>query len=101
MKHLFSGKSKFRTVENDTAFTRFGSLQQYLRKSKPRNKISEEVHKIIRPKNASLATAHSLCKIHTDFVHPPRYRPIIDTTCSTHYYAGQYLSEIFGTTHYQ
>ena len=32
VKHLFSDKSKFRKVENDSTFTRLDSLQQYLRK---------------------------------------------------------------------
>ena len=34
VKHLFSEKSKFRTVENDPTFTRLDSLQQYLWKLK-------------------------------------------------------------------
>ena len=95
VKHLFSDKSKLRIVENDPTFTRVDSLQQYLRKLKTRNEISEEGYKRIRSKNARLARAHGTPKIYKDFVHLPKFRPIIDTTGSTHYHVGQYLSETF------
>ena len=95
VKHLFSDKSKFRIVENDPTFTRLDSLQQYVRKLKTRNEISEEVRKRICPKNARLASAHGAPKIHKDFVHLPKFRPIIDIAGSTYYHVRQYLSEIF------
>ena len=52
------------------------------------------MYKKIRPKNARLAKAHGTPKIHKDFVHFPKFRPILDTTGSTHYRVGQCLSEI-------
>ena len=58
VKHLFSDKSKFQIVENDPTFTRLDSLQQYVRKLKTRNEISEEVYKRICPENARLAMVH-------------------------------------------
>ena len=58
VKHLFSDKSKFRIVENDPTFTRLDSLQQYVRKLKTHNEISEEVYKRICPENARLAMVH-------------------------------------------
>ena len=48
-----------------------------------------------RPKNARLARAHETPKIHKDFVHLPKFRPIINTTGLAHYHVGQCLSEIF------
>ena len=94
VKHFFSEKSKFRIIENDSTFTRLDSLQQYLRKLKTHNEISEEVCKRIRRKNARLAKAHGTPKIHKAFVHLPNFRPIIDTAGSTHYHIGQYLTKI-------
>ena len=55
----------------------------------------EEAYKRIRTKNVSLARSHVLSKIHQDFVYLPKLRPFIDTTSSTRYHVGQYLSEIF------
>ena len=95
VKHLFSDKSKFRRVENDPTFARLDSLQQYLRKLRTRNEILHEVCKRIRPNNARLARAHSTPKIHKDLVHFPKFPPIKDTTGSSHYHVGQYLSEVF------
>ena len=95
VKHLFSDKSKFRIVENDPTFARLDSLQQYLRKLKTQNEILHEVCKRIRPKNARLVRAHSTPEIRKDLVHFPKFPPIKDTTGSTHYHVGQYLSEIF------
>ena len=95
VKHSFSEKSKFWIVENDPTFTTLDSLQQYLWKLKTRYEISEEVYKRIRPKNARLARAHGVPKIHKYFAHLPKFRAIIDTAGSIHYHVRQYLSEIF------
>ena len=48
----------------------------------------------IRPKSAKLARAHGLPKIHKLFENIPSFRPIIDTTGTTHYSFGKYLSEL-------
>ena len=48
----------------------------------------------IRPKSAKLARAHGLPKIHKLFENIPSFRPIIDTTGTTHYSVGKYLSEL-------
>ena len=81
--------------ENGPTFKRLDSLQQYLQKLQTRKEISEEVYKRIRPKNVRLARAHGTPKINKDFIHFPKFWPIIDTTGSIHYHVEQYLSKIF------
>ena len=58
-------------------------------------KHAMKVYKRICPKNARLARVHGLTYIHKDFVHLPKFQPIIVTTNSTHYRVRQYLSTIF------
>jgi len=48
----------------------------------------------MRPKSAKPARAHRLPKTHKEFDRLPQFRPIIDTTGSTHYNVGKYLSNI-------
>ena len=48
----------------------------------------------IRTKFAKLARAQGLPKIHKLFQIVPSFRPIIDTTGTTHYSVGKYLSEL-------
>ena len=48
----------------------------------------------MRPKNAKPARAHGLPKTHKAFQTVPKFRPIIDTTGSTHYKVGKYLSNL-------
>ena len=48
----------------------------------------------IRIKSAKLTRAHGLPKIHKVFENIPSFRPIIDTTGTTDYSVGKYLSKI-------
>ncbi len=43
---------------------------------------------------AKPARAHGLPKIHKSFKQIPKFRPIIDTTGTTHYEIGKYLSQL-------
>ena len=45
------------------------------------------------PQSAKTARAHGLPKIHKHFDNIPPFRPIVDTTGTTHYSVGKYLSE--------
>ena len=59
-----------------------------------RNEISEEVYQEIRPKNAKIARAHGLPKVHKSFDRVPSFRPIIDTIGFTHYNVGKYITKL-------
>ena len=59
-----------------------------------RNEISEEVYQEIRPKNAKIARAHGLPKVHKSFDRVPSFQPIIDTIGSTHYNVGKYIMKL-------
>ena len=48
----------------------------------------------MRPKNAKPARAHGLPKIHKEFSNIPKFRPIIDTTGTTHCLVGKYLANL-------
>ena len=48
----------------------------------------------MRPKNAKPARAHGLPKMHQTFTSIPKFRPIIDTTGSSHYLVGKYLAQL-------
>ena len=47
----------------------------------------------MKPRNAKSAMAHGLPKIHKTFTNNPKFRPIIDTTGSSHYLVGKYLAQ--------
>ena len=59
-----------------------------------RNEISEEVYQEIRPKNAKIARAHGLPKVHKSFDRVPNFRPVIDRIGSTHYNVGKYITKL-------
>ena len=92
--HLFSDRDKFRKLSADPTPTRLSTLQSYLLKLYNRGEISDEVYKRVRPKNAKPARAHGLPKTHKSFDVLPSFRPIIDTTGTTHYEIGKYLCEL-------
>ena len=70
------------------------SLQSYLRTLLKRNEITKDEFDMIRPKNAKPARAHGLPKIHKEFSNIPKFRPIIDTTGTTHCLVGKYLASL-------
>ena len=70
------------------------TLQNYLRKLCNREEISKVEFDQMRPKNAKPARAHGLQKIHATFTNNPKFRPIIDTTRSSHYLLRKYLAQL-------
>ena len=69
-------------------------MQRYLKKLNKRGELTNDMYDKIRPKSAKLARAHGLPKTHKLFENIPSFRPIIDTTGTTHYLVGNYLSEL-------
>ena len=81
-------------VKVDPTSSRLTSIQRYLKTLLNRNEINEEEYKDMRPKNAKPARAHGLPKIHKQFDHLPKFRPIVDTTGKMHYSVGKYLTNL-------
>lgn len=79
---------------NDPTITRMKSLQSYLRKLHKRGEITDEEFTKLKPRNAKPARAHLLPKIHKEFNNLPKFRPIIDTTGTTHSSVGKFLSQL-------
>ena len=94
MDSLFSDRTKFKPVKTDPTHRRLISIQRYLRTLVILGELDKETYKNIRPKNAKAARAHGLLKIHKAFDRLPKFRPIIDTTGTTHYSVGKFLSEL-------
>ena len=78
----------------DPTVTRMKSLQSYLRALLKRNEITNAESDMMRPKNAKPGRAHGLPKIHKEFSNIPKFRPIIDTTGTTHCLVGKYLANL-------
>ena len=91
---IFSDTSKFKKLEEDPTNTRLNTLQSYLCKLVNRGEITPEVYNEIRPQNAKIARAHGLPKVHKSYERIPPFRPIIDTTGSTHYGVGKYITDL-------
>ena len=92
MEQLFKDQTKFKILEKDSTITRMTTLQNYLRNLCNRGEISKIEFDQMRPKNAKPARAHGLPKIHKTFTNFPKFKPIIDTTGSSHYLVGKYLA---------
>ena len=90
--HLFSEKTKFKEIFEDPTPARLTSIQRYLKLLNKRGELPDAVFKQICPQNPKLAKAHGLPKIHKTFQTIPPFRPIVDTTGTTHYSVGKYLS---------
>ena len=90
MQELFSDRKRFRIIKEDLTPTRLSNIQRYLRNLQKRGEIDEATYKSIRPQSAKPARAHGLPKIHKPFDNIPKFRPIIDTTGTTHYEIGKY-----------
>ena len=91
---LFSDTSKFKKLDEDPTHTRLNTVQSYLCTLLNREEISPDIYKQMRPQNAKVARAHGQPKVHKNFDRLPPFRPIIDTTGSTHYSIGKYLTEL-------
>ena len=48
----------------------------------------------MRPKFAQIGRAHGIPKIHKDYQDTPSFRPIVDTTSTTHYDIAKFLSSL-------
>jgi uncharacterized protein (DUF927 family) len=94
METLFSNRKRFRVIKEDPTPTRLSSVQRYLRKLLERGEIDEATFQTIRPQAAKPARAHRLPKIHKKFDTIPKFRPIVDTTGTTHYGIGKFLSHL-------
>ena len=94
LNNLFSDTTKFKRLDADPTNTRLSTLQFYLRKLYNRNEISEKVYQEIRPKNAKIARAHGLPKVHMSFERVSSFRPIIDTIISKRYNVGNYITKL-------
>ena len=92
----FSDRSKFEIINEDPTSKRLKSFQSYLNRLHKRGVLSDELFKRIRPQNAKPARAHGLPKTHKAYDNLPPFRPIIDTTGTTHYATGKYLCELLG-----
>ena len=86
---LFSDTSKFRQLPTDPTPTRLNTLQNYLSKLLNQGEISESEYSLLRPKHA-----HAVPKIHKQYTTLPKFRPIVDTTNTTHYNVGKFLSNL-------
>ena len=94
MDSLFSDRTKFKPIKTDPIHRRLSSIQIYLRNLVRRGELDKESYKNIRPRHAKPARAHGLPKIHKAFDLLPKFRPIIDTTGTTHYSVGKFISEL-------
>ena len=74
--------------------TRLSTLKSYLRKLYNRNEISEEVYREIWPKNAKIARAYRLPKVHKWFERVSSFRPVKETIDSTLYNVGKYITKL-------
>ena len=94
MDSLFSDRTKFKPIKTDPTHRRLISIQNYLRGLVRRGELDKDSYKNIRPRNAKPARAHGFPKIHKAFHQLPKFRPIIDTTGTTHYSVGKFISEL-------
>ena len=94
MEQLFKDPTKFKIFEKDPAITRMKTLQNYLRHLCNREEISRVEFDQFRPKDAKPARARGLPKIHKEFTTITKFRLIIDTTGSSHYFVGKYVAQL-------
>ena len=94
VEKLFSDKSKFKQIADHPTPTRLATLQRYLKQLNKKGKLDDDTFKRIPPQSARIARAHGLPKIHKPFDNIPPFRPILDTTGTTHDAVGKYLFEL-------
>ena len=94
VEHLFKDAKKFQVLDTDPTMTRIKSLQHYLRTLLQRTEITKAEFYLMRPKNAKPARAQGLPKIHEEFLNIPKFRPIMDTTGTSHCLIGKYLASL-------
>ena len=95
VEHLLKDPKKFQILDTDPTIARMKSLQSYLRKLLLRNEIRKAEFDLMRPKKAKhIVTAYGLPKIHKEFLNISKFRPIIDTTGTSHCLVGKYLTSL-------
>ena len=94
VEKLLQDKQKFKqTLEEPTPF-HLTSVQRYPKKLNKKGELTNDMYDKIRPKSAKLVGAHRLPKIHKVLKNIPSFRPIIETTGTTHYSVGTYLCKL-------
>ena len=94
VEYLFKDQKKFQILDTDPTIIRIKSLQSYLRTLLQTNEITKTEFDLMRPKNAKPSRANGPPKIHTEFFNVPKFRPIIDTTGTSHCLVGTYLASL-------
>ena len=94
LEKRFLDKLKFKQTVKDPTPTRLSTLQRYLKQLNKRGELDDNTFTKIQPLSARIARAHGLSKMHKHFDNIPSFCPIVDTTETTHYSVGKYLSEL-------
>ena len=93
-KSIFSDSSKFKKLDSDPTLTRLHSLQNYLLQLHKRGEITDEQLDALRPITAHFGRAHGQPNTHKKFDTLPTFRPITDTTNTSYYNVGKFLSSL-------
>ena len=67
-------------------------IQRYIKKLNNIDKLTGKVTEKTRPQNTKLGRVHGVPKVHKTFNSIPPFRPTIDTTGTTPYSLGKYLT---------
>ena len=87
-------KLKFKQIVEGATPTKLATLQRYLKQLNKRDQLDDDAFKKIRPQSARIARVHRLPKMHRHFDNNPPFQSIVDTTGTTHYSVGKYLSKL-------
>ena len=87
---------KLKQILKDQTPSRLTSVQRYLKQLNKGGELTNDMYDKVRPKSVKLARAHGLPEIHKVFENIPLFRPIIETTGTTHHPVAElvYLSEL-------
>ena len=92
MENLFSDRSKFMQVNEDTTIRRVETIKCYINTMFNRGEVTAEEVKQMRRKGANRARARGLPKTHKTFENIPPFRPVVDTSNTP--YIGTYLKTL-------
>ena len=94
MENLFSDRSKFKEVNEDTTIRRVETIKCYINTMFNRGEITADEVKQMRRKGANRARARGLPKTHKTFENIPSFRPVVDTTNTPYSGIGTYLKTL-------
>ena len=94
MENLFSDRSKFKQVNEDTTIRRVETIKSYINTMFNRGEVTAEEVKQMRRKGANRARARGLPKTHKTFDKIPPFRPVVDTTNTPYSGIGTYLKTL-------